>query len=44
MVAGLFRKAIFENLAGAYAKLLFAILDGSPEERVIAPFRTALTE
>ena len=44
MVAGLFRKAIFENFAGAYAKLLFAILDRSPEGRVIAPFRTALTE
>ena len=44
MVAGLFRRAIFENFAGAYAKLLFAILDRSPEERVIAPFRTALTE
>ena len=44
MVAGLFRKAILENFAGAYAKLLFAILDRSPEGRVIAPFRMALTE
>lgn len=43
MVAGLFRRAIFENFAGAYAKLLFAILDRSPNERVIAPFRTVLT-
>ncbi|HQR66250.1 MAG TPA: TIGR02452 family protein [Thermoanaerobaculia bacterium] len=43
MVAGLFRKAISENFAGAYAKLVFAILDRSPEERVIAPFRAALT-
>jgi uncharacterized protein (TIGR02452 family) len=44
MVAGLFRKAIFENFAGAYTTLRFAILDRSPDERVIAPFRTALTE
>lgn len=44
MVAGLFRKAIFENFAGAYAKLSFAILDGSPDERVIAPFRATLTD
>lgn len=44
MVAGLFRKAIFENFAGAYAKLFFAILDRSPEERFIGPFRAALTD
>jgi len=42
MVAGLFRKAIVENFAGAYAKLVFAIRDSSPEQRIIGPFRTAL--
>ena len=42
MVAGLFRRAILENFAGAYAKLLFAILDSSPDQRVIGPFREEL--
>jgi uncharacterized protein (TIGR02452 family) len=38
-VAELFRQALAENYRGAYRAVTFAVLDSSPEERFIGPFR-----
>lgn len=39
MVAGLFKKALGENYAGSFKKVVFAITDWSPEKRYIGPFQ-----
>jgi uncharacterized protein (TIGR02452 family) len=38
-IAQLFQKALAENYRGAYRTVIFAILDWSPEQRFIGPFR-----
>jgi uncharacterized protein (TIGR02452 family) len=40
-VAGLFGRALTENFRGAFARVIFAVVDWSPEERFIGPFRRA---
>jgi uncharacterized protein (TIGR02452 family) len=42
MVADLFAGALADNFRGAFARVTFAIVDWSKEERFIGPFRTAL--
>jgi uncharacterized protein (TIGR02452 family) len=37
-IAGLFKRALDENFKGAYKRVLFAIVDWSPEKRFIGPF------
>jgi uncharacterized protein (TIGR02452 family) len=41
MIAGLFREALTTQFAGAFARVVFAILDTSREQRFIGPFREA---
>lgn len=41
-IAGLFARALGENFRGAYRRVSFAIIDRSPDERFIGPFRDAL--
>jgi uncharacterized protein (TIGR02452 family) len=43
-IAGLFRDALAGPYTGVFARVVFAILDSSPEERFIGPFRRALAE
>jgi len=38
-IAKLFRKAFEENFKGAYSRVIFAIVDWSPERRFIGPFQ-----
>jgi len=38
-IARLFRQALDENFRGAYAQVIFAILDRSSEKRSIGPFQ-----
>jgi len=38
-IARLFQKALEENFKGAYSRVIFAIVDWSPERRVIGPFQ-----
>ncbi len=40
-IAALFQRALAENFKGAYRAVTFAILDWSPEQRFIVPFRSA---
>jgi uncharacterized protein (TIGR02452 family) len=40
-IAGLFRQALADNFRGAYRRVVFAIVDGSPEQRFIRPFEAA---
>jgi uncharacterized protein (TIGR02452 family) len=37
-IAGLFKRALDEKFKGAYKKVIFAIVDWSPEKRFIGPF------
>jgi len=41
-VADLFREALQCHLPGAFAQVVFAILDWSEEQRFFGPFRRAL--
>ncbi len=43
-VAGLFVAALADPFRGAFAEVVFAVLDGSPERRFIGPFKRAFTE
>jgi uncharacterized protein (TIGR02452 family) len=38
-IAGLFGRALRERFGGAFARVIFAVLDGSEEQRFIGPFR-----
>lgn len=40
-IAGLFRQALAIDFRGAYRRVVFAIVDGSPERRFIGPFEAA---
>jgi uncharacterized protein (TIGR02452 family) len=40
-IAGLFHKALDQNFTGAYARVVFAIVDWSPERRFIGPFQSS---
>jgi uncharacterized protein (TIGR02452 family) len=40
-IAGLFRDALAGPFRGAFARVVFAVLDSSPEEPMIGPFRRA---
>jgi uncharacterized protein (TIGR02452 family) len=40
-IASLFRKALAENFNGAYRRVIFAIVDWSPEKKFIGPFQHA---
>jgi uncharacterized protein (TIGR02452 family) len=41
VMAAQFHRALTEDFAGAFARVEFAIVDDSPEERTIGPFREA---
>ena len=41
-IARLFHKALSENFKGAYRRVVFAIVDWSPERRFIGPFKRAI--
>jgi uncharacterized protein (TIGR02452 family) len=43
-IAGLFRDALSAPFSGAFARVVFAILDSSPEEIFIGPFRRAFAK
>jgi uncharacterized protein (TIGR02452 family) len=43
VIAGLFRKALAENFRGAYRRVTFAVVDWSPEQRFIGPFKAAFS-
>jgi uncharacterized protein (TIGR02452 family) len=38
LIAGLFHKALVENFAGAYTRVIFAIVDWSEDRKFISPF------
>lgn len=43
-IARLFQKALVENFKGAYSRVIFAIVDWSPEKRFIGPFQKVFQE
>lgn len=40
-IAWLFEQALTDRFTGAFSRVVFAVLDGSPEERFIGPFKKA---
>lgn len=40
-VASLFEQALTDRFMGAFSRVVFAVLDGSPEERFMGPFKRA---